>query len=156
MSDPNTISSIGTKIYHTAIAAANEIGNVLDISGPAFSRDVIDTTSHSSPADYKENIVGRWDGGEIAFDIQYDPQNANHQWLVNQLTNSSAADAPKTYFLRFPSALSQADFASIEFTAFLTGFNVNGPVEGVTTASITLRVTGKPTITEDDPTDPDA
>ena len=154
MADPNTLSSIGISFYHTAIAAANEVGNVMDVSGPNFARDVIDATSHSSPDDFKESIVGRWDGGEMTFDIEWDPQNTNHQFLVNQVTTSPAADDPKTYFLRFPSAPAKASFGSIEFKAHLVGFAPLGPVEGKLAASITLKVTGKPTITAVDATVP--
>lgn len=154
MADPKTISSIGTKFYHTALAAANEIGNVLDISGPGFSRDTIDSTSHSSPDDYKESIVGRWDGGEVTFDMQWDPLNTNHQFLTNQITNSAAADSPKTYVLRLPANEAQANWTSITFTAFLTSFTPGEPVEGLSTASITLKITGKPVIVYDDTTTP--
>jgi len=151
---PNTLSSIGAKLYHTSLAAANEIGNVLDISGPGFSRDTIDTTSHSSPEDFKEKIATRWDAGEITFPLQWDPLDVNHQFLTDQIVTSPAADDPKTYVLRFPSAPAKASYATITFTAHLTNFGDAIPVEGVLQADITLEVTGKPTINYNDPTTP--
>lgn len=152
MSD--TVSSIGTKIYHTALAAANEIAGVLDINGPGFSRDVIDTTNHSSPAGFKENLVARWDGNEVTFDLQWHAGDTNHQFLSNQVTTSQAADDPKTFVLRFPGAKAQAQWVTITFTAHVSSFAVGLPVEGVVTASVTLRVTGAPTINYNDPATP--
>jgi len=148
----DTVSSIGTKFYHTALDAANEIGGILDISGPSFSRDVLDTTNHSSPEDFKESIVTRWDGNEVTFDLQWRAGNTNHQFLTNQITTSVAADDPKTYVLRFPAAKAQAQWCTITFTAHLSNFATGLPVEGVVTASVTLRVTGKPVINYNDTT----
>jgi len=152
MSD--TISSINTKLYLTSIASANEIGGVLDISGPGFSRDVIDTTNHSTSSQFKENIVSRWDGGEVTFDLNWDPRDSNHQHFTNEITSSPAADDPNTYVLRFPSETDASTFASITFTAHVTNFQPALPVEGVVRASITLRVTGAPTFNANDTTTP--
>ena len=149
-----TLSSIGTKLYWDAILAANEIGNVKDISGPSFTRETIDTTSHSSPGDFKEKIVTRWDGGNLEFELQLDMQNANHKKFTNDIKNGLAADDPKTFVLRAPSDKAQAAFFSITMTAFISDFDFSLPVEGVVTASVSLSVTGKPTIVENDTTTP--
>lgn len=150
----DTVSSIGTKLYHTALAADNEIAGVLDISGPGFGRDVLDVTNHSSPDDFKESLVTRWDPNEVSFDMQWRAGNTNHQFLTNQITTSVAADDPKTYVLRMPGAKAQAQWCTITFTAHLSNFAVGLPVEGVVTASVTLRVTGKPFINYNDTTTP--
>ena len=151
---PNTISSIGAQLYHTSLATANLIGNVLDVTGPGFSRDTIDTTSHSSPDDFKEKMVTRWDAGDLTFDLQWDPEDANHQFLTDMITTSAAADDPKTYVLRVPSAPAQASWMTITFTAHLTNFGDSIPVEGVLQASVTLEITGAPTINTNDPATP--
>ena len=150
----NVISSINTKLYKTAIASANEIGNVSDITGPGFSRDVIDTTNHSTANSFKENIVTRWDGNEVSFQIFWDPQDTNHQHFTTELTTSAAGDDPNTYVLRFPSNTGSTQFGSIEFTAHVTSFATSFPVEGAVTAAVTLRVTGEPSITANDTTTP--
>ena len=149
-----TISSIGTKLYWDSIAAANEIGNVGDIQGPGFSRDVIDVTTHSSPGDYKEKIVTRWDAGNLTFDLNFDMQDPQHKKFTNELKNGQAADDPKTLVLRAPSDKAQAAFYSVTMSAFLISFELGEPVEGVIKASLVIAITGKPTIVENDTTVP--
>ena len=148
MSD--AISSIGSKLYRGTLVVANELPNLKDISGPSFSRATIDTTSHSTPGGYKDKIVERWDGNEVTFDLNFDPANARHNDVIGDLTTSVAADDPDTYWLAFPGARGQTQWASIEFRAFLTSFDVSLPVEGVVMASVTLTVTGAPTYTAND------
>ena len=130
MSD--AISSIGSKLYRGTLVVANELPNLKDISGPSFSRATIDTTSHSTPGGYKDKIVERWDGNEVTFDLNFDPANARHNDICR---------AP---------ARGQTQWASIEFRAFLTSFDLSLPVEGVVMASVTLTVTGAPTYTAND------
>lgn len=152
----NTLSSIGTKLFRVAdpaaspIPATEELGNVMDISGPSFSRGTIDTTSHSTPNSYKTYIVERWDPGELTFDLQFDPLDTVHSLMIGDLTTSVAADDPDDYILRFPNAKAQAGFATITFKGFLTSFDISEPVEGISMASVTIKASGAPTYNAND------
>jgi hypothetical protein len=55
-----------------------EIANVTSISGPSISRNVYDVTAHDSTDSYMEFIGGLKDGGELSFDLNWDPGDQTH------------------------------------------------------------------------------
>jgi len=115
-----------------------EIANVTSISGPSISRNVYDTTAHDSPDAYMEFIGGLKDGGELSFELNWDPENATHEALFSDLNDI----VPRDYNLVLPQ-----DIATFAMTAILTAFDVGLPVDDKLTASVTYKITGKPTLT---------
>lgn len=68
------------KYTGTGVALAIEIASVYtvvaqvrDIAGPNQSSDVIETTSRDNANLYKTYLAGLRDGGEVTFDLVYDP-----------------------------------------------------------------------------------
>lgn len=146
----NVISSVGCEIYLDSLDSANRIDGIKDITGPNVSRSTIDVTSHSSPNNFKQYLTTRWEGGDISFDLLLDPQDAVHRRLVDKLGSGGAADAVDTFIIRFPAAPNKAKWATWEFEGFLSGLPLNLPVEDAVMASVTLQMTGAPTINNDD------
>jgi len=112
------------------------LANVNNISGPAFTRAVIDVTAHDSPDAWMESVGGLKDGGEITIDLNYDP--AAHDSLIADLSDTD----PRSYRVVFP----DTDATSWTFPAILTGFEVTAPIDDKLTASLTYKVAGKPTL----------
>lgn len=111
------------------------IANVNSITGPGLSRETIDVTAHDSPNQYMEFLGGLIDPGEVSFDVNYDP--SEHDSLVDDLE----ATDPINYELTFPEGTTWG------FPAILTGFEPQAPYDDKLAASLTFKVSGKPTIT---------
>ncbi|PRX90822.1 phage tail tube protein [Allonocardiopsis opalescens] len=111
------------------------IGNVGTFSGPSPERDTYDVTAHDSPTRYREFIGGLINGGEVSVEVHYDPDK--HDLLVADLEDDDA----RTYQMESPVG------EVWEFSAIMTGFEREMPVDGQMAGTITWQVTGRPTIT---------
>jgi len=117
------------------------IAEVMNISGPSLSMDAIDVTNQSSVNGWKESIGGLLDGGEITFDINYLPTDATHNataGLINDMQNRTL----RNFQLVFPDASS----TTWSFSALITGFEPSADVSDKLTASVTLKISGQPTL----------
>ena len=112
------------------------IADATGISGPGLSRETLDVTSHQSPEQWMEFVGGLKDGGEVSVDVNYDP--ANHDALIADFDD----DEPRNYQLVFP----DPDETTWAFSAILTGFEPDAPYDDKLSASLTFKVSGKPTI----------
>lgn len=112
------------------------IANVTSLSPPNISRETLDVTSHDSPNGYMEFLGGLKDPGEVSFDVNYDP--SEHDKLVEDFEKN----LPVNYEVAFPDGTVWA------FGAILTAFEPEAPYDDKLTASLTLKVTSKPAITE--------
>lgn len=112
------------------------IANVTDITPPGLERETLDVTSHGSPDAWREFIGGLKDGGEVEIEINYDPRE--HDALIADFED----DEPRNYKVVWPKAL-----GSWEFAAVLTNFEPEAPHDDKLAASLTFKVSGKPTIT---------
>ena len=118
------------------------IAGVTSISGPGLSLDVEDVTSHDSTGAWEEVVATILRSGEISLDIVYDPAAATHSATAGGLIADMVGRASTTYSLIF------TDAASTEwtFTAFVVGFEPDMPHDGALTASVTMKITGQPTL----------
>jgi len=112
------------------------IAAVLDIEGPGMTLDMIDVTSRDS-ASWKEFIGGLIDGGEVAFDILYDPDDTTHSatspGLVGLLTSKTIKGWKLTLTDPTPTVWS--------FTALVKAFKPKAPMKDALRANVTLKVT---------------
>lgn len=116
------------------------IAEVRSITGPGLTTDTIDVTNHDTSQGYREFISGLQDGGEFSFDINYIPSNATH----NNTTGLLRAFDQKTinnYRLVFP------DATTWNFRGLVRQVSITAPIDGQLTASVAVKVSGKPTLT---------
>jgi hypothetical protein len=114
------------------------IAEVGDISGPSFSVDVEEVTSHDS-AGWREYVPTLVDAEELEFTINLilgHPTHGPSSGLYQKLT----ARARNNYRLVFPTTPAQ----TCTFPATVVGFELEAPVAGVLRANVTLRVVGAP------------
>ena len=74
-----------------------KIAEVSSINGPSFSMDTVDATNMDSTNRWREFIAGLKDGGEVSFDVNWDPAAATHSittGLLQDFNSSSAAASP--------------------------------------------------------------
>ena len=134
------LDAFGTQLKRGDGATPTEvftaIANVTDITPPALERETLDVTSHGSPDAWREHIGGLKDGGEVEIEINYDPRE--HDALVADLEDED----PRNYKVVWPKSLGEWSFAAI-----LTNFEPEAPHDDKLAASLTFKVSGKPTIT---------
>jgi predicted secreted protein len=132
----NRVWAFGTtlKLNGTTVAAVKG-----GPQGPNETRDTIDATAHDSPDGYREFLGSFSDGGEVSFDIWYDPADGSH----GSLQAARHATEAGSWDIVFPTTPSH----QITFDGWLTGFNPTAEKDDGLTASVTIKVTGKPEIT---------
>lgn len=119
------------------------VAEVTNISGPSLSRETFDLTSHSSTGGYREFGIGLIDAGEVTLDINYVPSNATHDNSTGLLSLISQSSNDSTDFeLVFP----DTDETTWSFSGFVTAFSPTAPVGDLLGASVTVKVTGAPTL----------
>lgn len=140
MANPNTEATpaMGAAMRRNG----TEIAEVTNISGPSFSADTIEATHLKSPKYWREFIGGLKDGGEISFDLNLILANATHNAATGLLSTLAGSAAPPTdtYDLVFPDATVWTMRGIV--TKYETGFEIDGKLE----ASLTVKVTGAPTL----------
>jgi len=118
------------------------VANILSISGPSLELDTEDVTTHDSTGAWEEVVATILRSGEVSFDIAYDPNNATHKNASGGLLADFVARTSQTWAITFPSSPA----VSWSFTAFVTGFEPDAPVDGALTAAVTMKLTGQPTL----------
>ncbi|WP_433699101.1 phage tail tube protein [Nocardiopsis sp. CA-288880] len=111
------------------------IANVTTFGGPNSEREAYDVTTHDTPGNSREFIGGLVDEGEVSVEVNYDP--ADHDTLRADYRTPD----PINYEMESPAGEVWA------FSAVLTGFEREMPVDGQMTATLTWQVSGEPTIT---------
>lgn len=137
------LDAYGTKLERSNMAGTPVfavVANVTSFGGPEIERETIDVTAHDSPDGWREFVGGLKDGGEVSIEVNYDPRE--HDLFVADFED----DAPRDYKLTWPNAL-----GTWAFKAILTGFSPEAPVDDKLAAELTFKVTGKPTITTEEP-----
>lgn len=130
------LDAFGTSLSRGDGAASETFTPIASITGfspPGISRSTIDVTAHDSPDAWMEFVGNLKDGGEVGVDVNYDP--ANHDTLLADFEDAT----PTNYQVAFPEG------SVWEFAAILTGFEPDAPHDGKLAASLSWKVTGKPT-----------
>jgi predicted secreted protein len=121
---------------------ATTIANVTNISGPGLSLDTADVTSHDSTGGWEEVVGTVLRSGEITLDLVYDPNAATHKYASGGLLYDLVSRTAQTFSLVFPSTAA----VTWSFSALVTAFEPSAPFDGALTASVTLKLTGAPTL----------
>lgn len=118
------------------------IAEVLDIKGPGMSLETEEATSHDSTDGWVEHIGTLLDGGEISFEVNWLPANVTQSFTTSGLLKDMVDRTRRNFQLVVPAA------SSLTWTipALVTKFEPDLPVKGKQKASLTLKVTGKPTL----------
>lgn len=138
-------SSFGTLLQIGDGATPTEgfttIAEVRDISGPGLELGTEDVTSHSST--WREFVTTVLGGGEVSFDINFTPLGATHRNASGGLLYQMTQKTLRNWRIQWP------DGSSTRWVlpGYLVAFEPSAPVEGVLSASVTIRISGAPTLT---------
>lgn len=117
------------------------IAEVTKIGGPKLKMETKDVTSHSSTGGWREFIATLLDAGEVSFSINFIPTGATHSQ-----TSGLLKDMKNKTKRNFQVVFTDTGATTWTFAAFVTSFEPDQPVDGALTASVTLKITGQPTL----------
>lgn len=115
------------------------IANVTNIGGPERTRETIDVTSHDSPGGWMEFIGGLKDGGELSCDINYDPAEVTHD-----IDDDFDDTEPRNWQIVILPGTDDEHTWSIK--GILTALGDEFPYDDKASRSMTIKVSGKPTL----------
>lgn len=135
------LKSQGSTIWKLGTASPQvyeQIGQVVSISGPDGSVPEVDVTHLSSTG--KEYIGGLADFGNVSLEVIYDQKTTStkHAAIYTDFT----AQTVDTYQIR----LSDSPQTTITFDAYPSQYSLNLAVDDKVGATISLKVSGAPTI----------
>lgn len=117
------------------------IYEVQDISGPSLSLDTEETTNHSSTNGWYEIVGTILHGGEVSFECNYSPTAATHDASTGLIKDMEDRTL-RNFQLVFPDGSS----TTWSFSAYVTEFEPDVPVNGRLGCSVTLEISGEPTL----------
>lgn len=117
------------------------LAEVKDISGPSVTFDVHDATNQDSPGGFEEIIPGLARGGDVDFDVNFDPASATHDGATGLLFLANNK-LKRGWRLLLLDTLDSYWY----FDAYVVNFMTRAPVNGILTGTTKLRITGKPQI----------
>jgi len=140
------IAAFGTQLQIGDGATPTEgfttIAGVRDINGPNMSAETIDAKAHDSPGAWGEMIPSFLNAGEVTFDIAYDPAEPTHMDGAGGLRNDFKNRTLRNFKLIYTDTGASED----AFSAYITAFGPSAPLADLLTASITLTLSGEPTL----------
>lgn len=117
------------------------IPEVRSIEGPGGPADVLDVTTHSTAGFFREKLSGLIDAGALAFQINYVPNNAQHNGTTGLLADWKNRTA-RNYKLIFPNV----GATTFLFRGQITNFSIGAPVDNVLVCDVTITILDPPTL----------
>lgn len=136
----NAVTAFGTIISIDNGSSYTDIAEVKEITGPGLSVTAVDVTNHASANGYKEVIGGLKDGGEITFACSWITSNTQHA----QILTDFEAKTVRNFKITLNSAAGSKYWTA---ACLITKFDPAYPIDGALGLQITLKVSGKPTLT---------
>lgn len=111
------------------------VAEVTSITPPSLARDSIDASHEESPEGWREFIGGMKDGGEVSLELNFVPGSATTILLMAEI--EAAAGNKQIVF---------TTGEIFSFKALCTAFEPDAPLDDKMVASVTYKVSGKPTL----------
>jgi predicted secreted protein len=121
------------------------VAEVMDITGPALTKSILDTTNQVTSLGWKEALGGLKDGGAVSFTCNYiiaDPTQA--------FTSASTAALGKDWLANtrrdFQMIFTNVGLTQWLFGAIVKDLAVDAKVDGVLQLKVALQITGPMTL----------
>ena len=127
----------------TGTATTATLANVTGISGLDSEVSVIDVTSHDSTGSYREKVASFIDAGQVALDVNFDPNVATHRATTGGILYLRDQRLTVPWEVKFPGSPSH----KVAFQAFVKSAPFDAPFDDKLAMTVTLEVTGSATWT---------
>jgi len=131
----------GATLTLTYGTSTTTVGNIISIGGPDISRDAIDKSTMDSTNKWREFMPAMLDAGELTMEVNYDGTAEGTANGLNTLFSSTLAPFTATLTLNGGSIW--------ECACEMTALGHAIPLDDKVTQSITLKLTGEPTYTDE-------
>ena len=136
------------KVDMAGSTAYVQVSNIKDVSGPDLSRGDVDATSHDSADGWREFFPGLADGGTFSFPMGLDPtEGVQVGGAGTGLLGDLDRDGCTMPAWEITLNNCGATIAKWTFDGYVNGFSNAYPLEGINTVDVSVKVTGKPTLT---------
>lgn len=132
----NAVSSVGALLKKYTGAAWVSVGEVINITGPSMSREMIDVTSLASTGGYREFIAGFRDPGTVTFTMNF--TRSDYDTMKTDFESDTEVD--------YEMILPDDDVTTLEFSGLITELPLNLDPGSQITCNITIKVTGQVTV----------
>jgi predicted secreted protein len=134
------------QIHNTAVSPAvwTTIAEVGNITPPSFARDAQDATHTESTEGWREFIPGLKDAGELSCELNLVPDSDTMDLILDQFDSDSLTEVR---ILFADGTQTGPSPTCSRFTCFgiVTGFPLQAPMDDKMTATVTIKISGKPT-----------
>lgn len=139
------ISSFGTLVKIGDGGGGGEvfttIAELRDITGPNLALGTEEVTPQTATGGYREYVPTLLAGGEVTFDLNFVPTDNTQDFpagLIKDMTDKTL----RNFQIVWP----DSGTTTWALSAYVTGFVPGAPVEGSLSASVTLLISGQPTL----------
>jgi predicted secreted protein len=119
------------------------LGEVESITPPSFARDAQDATHTESPEGWREFIPGLKDGGEISATMNFVADSDTTQRIMATF-DADTLQQLRILFNDGDQDSSPLTCSSFAISGIVTGFAIDAPIDNKHTATITVKISGKP------------
>lgn len=116
------------------------VSQMTNIGGMGGQADMLDSTVHDSSTRFREFIKGLIESGELSIDAYFD-YDSNAYTVSELLATTSLQSVTLTY----PTLPSATQFAC---NGHVSGYESSDPFDDLIGLSITVKISGKPTISK--------
>lgn len=124
-------SGFGTTLIGGTVGT---VGNIISISGPDMTADMIDITTMDSEGGFEEVIKGMADAGELTFECNYDGSASG---VADALNTAFQLKAAETWTIQFA-----GDADDWSASGFISGLGHAIPFDDKISQSVTITFTG--------------
>lgn len=110
------------------------INGVRNLDGPGMSREYIDVTHHTSSGGYRERRPSFKDGGQVTFDLLWDPNDVVHEGLLTDYEGDTLRN--------FKQVFTDVSSTTWQVAAYVSTFEVSAPIDDALMARVALDITG--------------
>lgn len=125
--------------------SGNDIAEIIEFSGFGETRDVIEVTSHDSSGNAVEKIMGMFSAPDLTMTCNFVPHPA-----MTETDNSGQYVAIKDFLGGTRKVwvihVNNTDLTTFTFAGFVSNYRILTPLKGQIQLSITMAITGKPTL----------
>jgi hypothetical protein len=130
---------VAYRIVDSPLAAWNEVGQVLNISGFDLMRDKVNTTIHSTNV-FKRSAPGMCEVGDLVLELLANRDEGDGEGVVQQaLIDLWSAGTTVNWRIEIPVNRAQTEFKGYEFDGYIVGITpFDAPIEDRQTLQVTV------------------
>ena len=128
----------GMIVTFSPVTGGSVDGTLIGVTPPVMSRDMLDITDHGAAHRWRTFLDGLIDAGELVLEVLFDP-GQDPQVLLDS--------AESSLVMTFPPMGYTVASAAWTCNASVSELSVEAPIDDAVKASITCKLTGKPTFT---------